>query len=227
MVVKKFPPVDSADEYGFLCAGGDLEPESLLLAYRTAIFPWPIADEELITWFSPPRRALLFLNEAHVSKSLQKEFRRGRFEVRINTRFGDVMAGCADRRKEIQRGAQAGTWITEEMQEAYLRLHLLGHAHSIETFLEDQLVGGLYGVSIGGFFAGESMFYKESNASKVALIALVEHLRARGVPWIDCQVMTPLFKTFGAREVRRADYLKLLAVEAARNVTLFPAPPGF
>ena len=222
MVVTKFPPVSSADEYGFLCAGGDLEPESLLLAYRSAIFPWPIVGEELMTWFSPPRRAVLFLDEAHVSRSLQREQRRGTFEVRFDTRFPDVMEGCADRRKEIERGDQTGTWITAEMREAYTRLHRLGFAHSIEAFVAGELVGGLYGVSIGGFFAGESMFYRRPNASKVALLCLIQHLRSKGVPWIDCQVMTPLFATFGAREVPRKEYLKLLEREVARDVRLFP-----
>ena len=199
-----FPPVESADEDGFLCWGGDLEPETLRAAYTGGIFPWPMRGQPLL-WFAPPRRALLFFDEFHVSRSLKKLLRQT-WQVRFDTDFRGVMTACA----RSPRPGQRGTWITRPMIEAYSRLYQLGHAHSVEIYLDGRLVGGLYGVSFGSFFAGESMFFHESGASKVALFHLVQHLKSQGSTWLDCQMMTPLFESLGAREVPRDEFMALL-----------------
>lgn len=222
MAIVSFPPVKSANEYGFLAAGGDLEVESLLLAYRSGIFPWPIAEEDLLAWFSPPTRALLFLDEFHVGRSLQKIWDKGDCEFKINSDFPRVIEACSERKKEIGQGDRATTWITPEMIAAYCDFHRAGFAHSIEVYRKDELIGGLYGVSIGRMFAGESMFYRAPNASKLAVIYLVEELKKRNIRWIDCQVMTPLFESFGAREVSRDEFLALLKESVIVPEPVFP-----
>lgn len=206
MVIKAFPDHSSADETGLLAIGGDLEIDSLLLAYRNGIFPWPL-DEHLLTWFSPPQRAVLFLNEFHLSRSLKKALSRSAATIRVNTEFAQVIEACS---RLDNRSGQLGTWITAEMIEAYIAFHHAGYAHSIEVFDGPGLVGGLYGVSIGQTFAGESMFFRHSNASKLALCFLVSQLQEQGVEWIDCQVMTPLFKSFGARTISREEFLPMV-----------------
>ncbi len=201
----EFPPATSADRDGLVAVGGDLSVERLLLAYRSGIFPWPIFHDDLMTWFSPDPRAILELDQLHVSRSLTKVLRRGTFEISINQDFSAVVDGC---------GAPApdrpSTWITREMKQAYLRLHREGYAHSVEARVEGTLVGGLYGVAIGGFFAGESMFSTVTNASKVALVALVERLRSRGFALLDIQQTTPHLVSMGASEVPRKRYLQRL-----------------
>jgi leucyl/phenylalanyl-tRNA--protein transferase len=192
-----------------------LEVQSLLLAYRSGIFPWPISEEFPLTWFSPPERALLFLSEYRPSKSFQKFLKKTPFTVRIDTCFSEVIRRCSEERRKHR-----GTWITEAMIEAYGALHRAGAAHSFECFHGERLVGGLYGVAIGGAFAGESMFHLEANASKLALHSLILTLRERGALWIDCQMLTPLLESVGAREVPRAEYLSLLA-EALTRPPLF------
>lgn len=213
MVVEAFPPVDAADDNGFLCVGGDLEVPSLLLAYRSGIFPWPISREYPITWFAPKKRAVLFLNDLHLSASLKKEVKRNRFQFRIDSNFRAVIEACAEEREM--------TWITPEMVEAYTAFHHAGYAHSVEGFFQGELVGGLYGVSIQGMYAGESMFHRVSNVSKLALVFLIEYLQERGVEWIDCQQLTPLFKSLGAVEVWREEFLVMLREALAREVKLF------
>lgn len=200
-----FPPVEEADEDGFLAWGGDLEPQTLRLAYHSGIFPWPIENLPLL-WFAPPHRAILRLEDFHVSRSLRKLLRHHPWQIRIDTNFKGVIQACA----RAPRPGQDGTWITREVQRAYCRLHESGQAHSVEVYLEDVLVGGLYGVSWGGYFAGESMFHLVSGASKVALVFLVEHLKKQGVTWLDCEVMNPLFEAFGAVEIPRDDFMQLL-----------------
>jgi leucyl/phenylalanyl-tRNA--protein transferase len=208
MVIKAFPPVELADEYGLLAVGGDLEIPSLLLAYRSGIFPWPMRGEKRIPWFAPPKRALIYLNEFSPPRSLIKA--SGRFELGVNLAFPQVVRACGEFR-------QGGTWITEEIEAAYLDLYTAGFAHSVESYLNGELVGGVYGVSIGGLFTGESMFYRESNASKVALWALIEFLKAQGVPWIDCQVMNPHLASLGAVEIPRAQFMEMLAQQIAKG----------
>lgn len=212
MAISAFPPVSSADEHGLLAIGGDTEPESLLLAYSSGIFPWPLA-EGVLAWFAPPRRAILRTEDFHLNRSTKKAIAHVNFELRINSDFEQVIRSCA---LANNRKGQSGTWITSEIIEGYIALHELGFAHSVECYCENELVGGLYGVSIGGMFAGESMFYRKSNASKYCLMKLIELARREGLTWIDCQVMTPLFESFGATEVHRDDFMQMLATALSK-----------
>lgn len=223
MAIERFPPVEYADEHGLLALGGDLEVESLLLAYSSGIFPWPLGGGALreIPWFAPPMRGVLFLKDYSPPRSLRKAERRGGFELRVNTAFRDVITNCA---VANNRPGQRGSWITRHMVSAYTELHQAGYAHSIECFVGEELVGGLYGVGIGGMFAGESMFYRQPNASKLALNYLVEILRARGSEWIDCQQLTPFFSSLGAVEIERNRFMGLLREAVSRDLPPFPSP---
>jgi len=219
-----FPAVDAAlrEPNGLLCAGADLSVERLLAAYRRGIFPWYSGDEPIL-WWSPDPRMVLYCDELKVSRSLAKNFRNRGFEIRIDSAFSKVIKACAEPRK-----GEPGTWIGKEMQAAYVALHCAGHAHSFETWLDGRLVGGLYGVAIGRAFFGESMFSRATDASKVALIGLVESLRARGFPMIDCQQRTPLLASLGAREIPRRQFLRRLAAlvnyaESPEKWTCVPA----
>lgn len=207
MTITSFPPVDSADEDGIVGVGGDLEPESLLLAYTSGIFPWPL-NEQILAWFAPPERAVVFLDEFHISRRLKREIARGAFTTTMDQNFLAVIKHCAE---VTNRGSQGGSWITEDIIEAYHTLFLRGVCHSFETYQNERLVGGIYGVQIGSFFSAESSFYRASNASKVAMIAMVEYLRSQSISWFDCQVLTPFSESFGAREISRAEYMKLLS----------------
>jgi leucyl/phenylalanyl-tRNA---protein transferase len=202
-----FPPIESAlkEPNGLLCAGADLSTGRLLGAYRRGIFPW-YSPREPILWWSPDPRMVLFCDELKVSRSLAKSIRNKGFEVRIDSAFARVIGACAKPRKD-----GPGTWLSKEMQAAYVALHRAGHAHSYETWRADQLVGGLYGVAIGRMFYGESMFSAATDASKVALVGLVEDLRGRGMPLIDCQQRTPLLASLGGREIPRREFLRQLA----------------
>lgn len=213
-----FPPSELAlrEPNGLLCAGGDLSPQRLLAAYRAGIFPWFSAGDPLL-WWSPDPRMVLFPHEFRISRSLRRTLRSGRFEVRLDTAFADVIGACA----ETPRPGQDGTWITQAMQDAYRRLFELGFAHSVETWLDDQLVGGLYGIAIGRMFYGESMFSRQSDASKVATAHLARHLAAKGFGMIDCQMNTPHLASLGAREIPRSEFL-----DALRALTAAPAAPG-
>ncbi len=199
-----FPPVESAlrRPNGLLCAGGDLSPERLLDAYRHGIFPW-FSEGEPILWWSPDPRMVLFPAELKISRSLAKTLRRGCYEVRLDTAFASVIRECSQ-----PRPGQDGTWITAEMQQAYVRLHELGHAHSVETWIGGQLAGGLYGMAIGRAFYGESMFSRVSDASKIALAHLARYLERRGFAVIDCQMKTAHLASLGAREIRRRELLR-------------------
>ena len=219
-----FPPPESAlrDPNGLLCAGADLSADRLLAAYRRGIFPWYSGDEPIL-WWSPDPRMVLFCDELKVSRSLAKNLRNKGFEIRIDSAFSEVIKACAEPRK-----GEPGTWIGKEMQAAYVALHRAGHAHSFETWHAGKLVGGLYGVAIGRAFYGESMFSRATDASKVALVALVETLRERGYPMIDCQQRTPLLASLGAREIPRRQFLRRLAAlvnyaEPSENWTRVPA----
>jgi leucyl/phenylalanyl-tRNA--protein transferase len=210
-----FPPVEHADEDGLLAIGGDLSSPTLHLAYSRGIFPWPVEELPLL-WFAPPQRGVLFCDEFNVSRRLRRTLRSGRFKVCIDTDFGAVMQGCA-----APRAGEDGTWITEEILEAYTRLHREGYAHCVATYRDGELVGGLYGVSWGAYFCGESMFHREDDASKAALVYLVEHIQSRGATWIDIQMMTPHFRLFGAREVPRAEFTQMLQTAIQQPVRLF------
>jgi leucyl/phenylalanyl-tRNA---protein transferase len=198
-----FPPVERAlkEPNGLLAAGGDLSAERLLAAYGRGIFPW-YSGVEPILWWSPDPRMVLRCDELKVSRSLAKSVRNKGYEVRIDTAFEQVLAGCAER--------EEGTWLGRAMRKAYTALHRAGHAHSFETWRGADLVGGLYGVALGRMFFGESMFSRATDASKVALVALVGELRARAFPLIDCQMHTPLLASLGAREISRRAFLRAL-----------------
>jgi leucyl/phenylalanyl-tRNA--protein transferase len=196
----QFPsPVGAPDD--LVCLGADLEPGTILAAYRGGLFPMPY-DRRRLGWWSPDPRGVLFLDRLRISRSLRRSMRR--YEIRIDTAFTDVMTACATMRRR-------GGWITPAFIDAYVRLHELGWTHSVEAWTDDgELAGGLYGVAIGGLFAGESMFHRSTDASKVALVALVEQLQASGMTLLDVQWVTPHLATLGAAEVPRVDYLALL-----------------
>ncbi|MCG8339215.1 MAG: leucyl/phenylalanyl-tRNA--protein transferase [Proteobacteria bacterium] len=200
-----FPDPAFADPEGLLAVGGDLSPERLLLAYSMGIFPW-YSDDQPILWWSPDPRLIVQPEDVHISKSLQRTIKNGKFTVTFDTDFRSVIQHCS----EMKRPDQAGTWITEEMIEAYSLLHLKGFAHSVETYLDGKLVGGLYGVSLGKAFFGESMFSTCSDASKVALAALSRKLADWQFDFIDCQVTTQHLVRMGAREISRNDFLDRL-----------------
>jgi len=191
-----------ADDLGLVAIGGDLRPERLLHAYRSGIFPWYDEDGP-ICWWSPDPRAIFELDGLHISRRLRRTVRSGRFQTTINRDFAGVIRGCAE-------GRDDGTWITTDMIAAYERLHQLGHAHSLEVWHGDQLAGGIYGVAIGGFFAGESMFHRVRDASKVALAHLVGRLRQCGFQLFDIQFLTDHTARLGAIEIPRAEYLRRL-----------------
>ena len=196
--------------------GEDLRADTLREAYHKGIFPWP-HDGVPLPWFCPRRRAVIFLDELHAGRSLRKAARRDAFTFTIDRDFRSVIRACA----EMERPEQDGTWIGENIIEAYTRLHEAGDAHSIEAWEGDTLVGGLYGVDAGGVFTGESMFHRRPDASKLALLFLADHVRARGSTFIDCQVMTPHMQSLGARSITRTRFLDLLAESQARGVRLF------
>lgn len=201
-----FPPVEHAlrEPDGLLALGGDLGSERLLLAYRSGIFPW-FGPDQPILWWSPDPRLVLYPEQLHVSRSLAKTLHRKRFTVSMDRDFAAVITHCAARRR-----GQAGTWITDDMRAAYLRLHQEGHAHSVECWLDEELVGGLYGVAIGRIFFGESMFARVPDASKVAFVHLAGQLQRWGYPLIDCQVRTEHLVSLGACTIARKDFIDIL-----------------
>jgi leucyl/phenylalanyl-tRNA---protein transferase len=209
-----FPEPRQAEPDGLLAVGGDLEPERLLQAYAQGIFPW-FNDDSPILWWSPDPRMVLVPAWLHVPRSLARTVRRGVYEIRADTAFSQVIRRCA----EAPRPGQDGTWLTDEMVLAYERLHRLGFAHSFEAWREGALVGGLYGVSLGGAFFGESMFADGPDASKVAFVRAVEWLAGSGVELVDCQVHTEHLSRFGARQIARGTFLDLLekALEKPTN----------
>ena len=213
----RFPPVERASPEGLLAVGGDLRPERLLEAYRHGIFPW-YNEGDPILWWSPDPRAVLFPEKLHVPRSLKRRLRSNLFTVTLDTSFRTVMEECAGPRPQYPEG---GTWITDDMLDAYTRLHELGYAHSVETWLDNRLVGGVYGVALGGAFFAESMFTRVDDASKIALVRLVQQLQAWDFRLIDCQQASPHVMRFGAEEIPRCEFLKHLSV----SLTL-PDRPG-
>src|SRR5437879_6164456 len=199
----RFPNAKGANAEGLVAVGGDLSVPRLLLAYRSGIFPWTAAP---ITWWSPDPRAIFELDRFHVSRSLAKLIHQGRFQISVDRAFRQVMEGCA----EAGHG-RGSTWITAEFLEAYTRLHEQGHAHSLECWQGEQLVGGIYGVAIGGFFAGESMFHRVSNASKIALYHLIQLLRKWSFSLFDIQMLTSVTAQLGGITIPRVEYLRRLA----------------
>jgi leucyl/phenylalanyl-tRNA--protein transferase len=216
MPVVRFPDPRNANEDGLLAMGGDLHPSTLLEAYRQGIFPWPVEGYPLL-WFSPPERAILNFQDLHVPRRLARIGQQQPFRLTIDQAFARVIRACA----KVERPEQDGTWITSGIVDAYCEFHRRGHAHSVEAWEGDELVGGLYGVDADGAFAGESMFYLRPNASKLALLHLVEHLRSRGLDWIDIQVITPHMQALGAKAIPREAFLQKLAATRARKLNLF------
>jgi leucyl/phenylalanyl-tRNA--protein transferase len=201
-----FPPPESATSDGVVCIGGTLSPELLVDAYRHGIFPWPVSEDEPMIWCSPDPRAIIELDSLHVSRRLWRTIRSGKFRVSRDQRFADVIRGCAS---GPRRDGQ--TWLIPSMQDAYIEMHRLGYAHSVEAWCDDQLAGGVYGLAIGGLFAAESMFYRVRDASKVALVHLVEHLRSQGCVLLDVQQWTQHTGRMGATKIPRRRYLERLA----------------
>lgn len=201
-----FPPVSTADREGILAIGGNLSTERLLLSYRSGIFPW-YSEGAPILWWSPDPRFVLFPEKLRVTKSMQTVLNNGKFRFTINRAFSEVIQNC----KTADRKEQAGTWISPDIQEAYTQLHLLGHAHSAEAWYNGELVGGLYGIRMGNLFFGESMFSKQSNASKFAFIHYVRQLQKEKVSLIDCQVYTSHLESLGATMIAREKFMNLLS----------------
>ncbi|MEN6366314.1 MAG: leucyl/phenylalanyl-tRNA--protein transferase [Thermoguttaceae bacterium] len=213
---KFFPPAEDADSEGLIGFGGQLSPDWLLDAYRHGIFPWPITDFEApLAWWSPDPRAVIEFDRFHVSRRLRRTCRGAKFEVTRDVDFAGVIRGCA-----MAPGRVNQTWLTPEMIDAYTELHRLGHAHSVEVWHEHELAGGVYGVSLGALFAAESKFYRVRDASNVALVHLVEHLRRQGYTLVDIQQLTPHTARFGARTIPRTEYLTRLA-DALQGVAIF------
>lgn len=214
-----FPSVETASEDGLVAVGGDLELDTLIEAYQRGIFPWPLSTYPLNvdlpnTWFSPDPRGMLIFSDLHVSKSFQKFLKKSPFKVTFNQAFEEVILGCA----RMPRKDQPGTWITPDIIQAYTRLFEVNLAYSVEVWHEDDLVGGLYGVIMGTFVSGESMFTFEDNASKQGFYSLILHLKEKGLQWIDTQMVTPVVRQFGGKYVSRPAFIeKLKEVDWTRN----------
>jgi leucyl/phenylalanyl-tRNA--protein transferase len=217
MVIRSFPPLETADSDGLLAIGGDLDLATLKLAYRQGIFPWPTEPYPLL-WFAPPRRTILEFTDLKIPKRFQRELKKMNVHFEVDKNFPRVIEACAE---GLTRDSD-GTWITPAIQEAFIRFHRSGYAHSFECYnAKEQLVGGMYGVSMGQMFAGESMFYWESGASKATFLFACEFLKQRGATWLDCQTMSPLVKSFGAKEIPREEFIKKLKTALA-GPDLFP-----
>lgn len=208
MAITNFPPIETADEHGLLALGGDLELETLVLAYSKGIFPWPISEDYPLAWFSPDPRGILTFGNLHLSTSLKKFLKKNPYEIRFNTNFKAVIENCANAKRALDQG----TWITQEIIDAYVELHNEGLAYSSEAYLDGELVGGVYGVCMNRFYSGESMFHLAPNASKVALVSLLYKLHQQGIEWLDTQMVTPVVASLGGVEVPRETFLKMLDV---------------
>ena len=213
-------PAKSID--GIVAVGGPLTTTNLLRAYCRGIFPWPI-NEDILPWCCPEERGVLEFNELHIPRRLARTRNKSAFDFTIDRAFPQVITHCAT----VQRKHESGTWITRQMIRAYCELHRQGHAHSVEVWEGTELVGGIYGVDACGSFSGESMFSLRSDASKLALLFLIEHLKERGLDWIDIQMVTPHLEALGAKLVSRVDFLKRLTTTQKRKLTLFgPTTPA-
>ena len=203
----KFPPVETADEYGVVLVGGKLSAEWILAAYQRGIFPWPVSvgRRHVLAWFSPNPRAILEFEQVRVSHRLARRMRSGQFQVTFNQAFSQVIAACAAPRKE-----ESGTWIIPELAQAYTALHEKGITQSVEVWEAGQLVGGLYGLAMGRYFSGESMFHRTTDASKVALVSMARHLQSQGFTLFDVQVMNPHLASMGASDIPRQQFLARL-----------------
>ncbi|MBL7665890.1 MAG: leucyl/phenylalanyl-tRNA--protein transferase [Bacteriovoracaceae bacterium] len=207
MAIIEFPPVDSADENGIVGLGGDLEVQSLILAYTEGIFPWPIGPEIPLAWFSPEQRGVLYTDKFHISASLKKFLNKSPYTIKYNHNFAAVIKECA----QVVRKGQKSTWITEDIIQAYINMFQHKLAYSVEAYDKDnELVGGVYGVCIGEIFSGESMFYKKDNASKACLVALLTQLKQKKIKFLDTQMVTPVVKSLGGTEISRQLFIKTI-----------------
>lgn len=216
MPVTRFPDPRRSTPEGIVALGGDLHPDSLILAYSQGIFPWPIEGLPL-AWFCPPERAILEFEQLHIPRSLVRAKKNSHLLFTRDQAFREVITACG----ELPRPNPGGTWITPEMRKAYIHLHKQGIAHSMEAWEGKELVGGIYGVEVRGVFSGESMFYRKPNASKLVLLALMDYLNSKGLSWIDIQVMTPHMESLGARLLNRDLFLKKLSQTQALGLQLF------
>lgn len=209
-----FPPVEDATEDGLVAVGGDLEVDTLEAAYHQGIFPWPISVELPLAWFSPDPRGILDFPELHVARSFAKFLRKNLYTVTFNQAFAEVIKECAI----VKRRGQFDTWITPAIIQGYNRLFEAEKAYSVEVWKGNKLVGGLYGVAMGSFVSGESMFMKEDNASKLALYSLIQKLQSQGIPWLDTQMVTPAVEQFGGKYISRKEFLlRLQSVDWSRK----------
>lgn len=219
MAVLKFPPVETADENGLLALGGDLEVPTLVLAYRNGIFPWPISEEFPLAWFSPDPRGVLDFEDLILNKRLIRYLKGHNLTFTANKDFLGVINACSS----TPRTQQSGTWITEDVIESYHNLFKKEFAYSLEAWEGENLVGGIYGVCINGILTGESMFHKVPNASKFCLIAVMALLKRAGINWLDTQMVTPVIKSLGGKEIPRKDFLRRLSKAPLRSrLEIFP-----
>ncbi len=216
MALIHFPDPDLASPEGIVAISSSLNTPNLIRAYRRGIFPWPL-DEYFVPWCCPAERAILEFNELRIPRRLSRMKRQARFRFTIDEAFEAVIVSCAN----VSRKTETGTWITREMIRAYCELHRKGHAHSVEAWDGNTLVGGIYGVDAGGAFSGESMFYYRPNASKLALLHLIEHLESRGLDWLDIQMITPHMEALGAKIIPRSTFLRKLSLALDQNRSLF------
>lgn len=210
-----FPPIESASPEGLLAIGGKLDTETLLAAYQQGIFPWPISPSSPLTWFTPDPRGLIFTHEFHIPKSFQKFLNKCPYTVTFNKQFPAVIQQCA----KATRKHEVGTWITKEIEKGYSEFFNAGYAYSVEVLEGKNLVGGLYGVCIGGYLSGESMFHNKTNASKLALYSLIQQLKKNSIPWLDTQMVTPVIESLGGTNIPRDEFLKILNLAVSKNIT--------
>jgi leucyl/phenylalanyl-tRNA--protein transferase len=206
MAIIKFPPLETADENGLIGIGGDLSPESLLLAYQNGIFPWPISKEYPLAWFSPDPRGILYYENLHLSQSFIKFLKKQTYNIKYNSNFEAVILNCA----RISRKHENSTWITDEIINAYIDFHKLGFAYSVEVYDKDRLIAGLYGVKINQYVCGESMFHIETNTSKLALYTLISDLYKNNISWLDTQMVSPVVSNMGGSYIPRTAFISLL-----------------
>ena len=224
MAVLKFPPVSTADENGLLALGGDLEIPTLVLAYRSGIFPWPISDEFPLAWFSPDPRGVIDFDDLNLNKRFLRYLKNNNLSFTANKDFEGVIENCSS----VPRTSQSGTWITKEVIESYTAMYDKGFAYSLEAWQDkgtdnQELVGGIYGVCINGIITGESMFHKAPNASKFCLVALLALLKRAGINWLDTQMVTPVIKSLGGKEISRDDFLSRISQAPVRTrAEIFP-----
>ncbi len=207
MPITSFPPIESANEQGIVALGGDLHPDSLLLAYSQGIFPWPISDDYPIAWFSPDPRGIISTDKFHIPRKLKKFLKTCPYKVTFNKCFSQVIKQAA----LTHQKSEYGTWINEEIINAYTRMHELNFAYSVEVWDSKELIGGLYGIQLGHFFSGESMFHVKDNASKVALLTLLQNLKIINVPLLDTQMVTSVTKLLGAKEIKRNKFVDIVS----------------